>query len=74
MMSTVKEPVFWLAMILLALGLGLIAIGPDPGWGAMAALVATGTFLTSVSGWTWWRTTLTFMQFLHDFRKWGKEK
>jgi hypothetical protein len=30
--------------------------------------------LTGISGWTWWRTTMTFMQFLHDFRKWGKEK
>jgi hypothetical protein len=74
MMSTAKEPVFWLAVIMIALGLGLIAIGPTPGWGAMAALLATGTFLTGISGWTWWRTTMTFMQFLHDFQKWGKEK
>ena len=74
MMSTTKEPIAWLALILIALGIGLVAIGPTPGWGAMAALLATGTFLTGISGWTWWRTTMTFMQFLHDFRKWGKEK
>jgi len=74
MMSATKEPVAWLAVVLMALGLYLIAIGPTPGWGAMAALLATGTFLTGISGWTWWRTTMTFMQFLHDFRKWGKEK
>jgi hypothetical protein len=74
MMSTAKEPIAWLAVILMALGIGLVAIGPTPGWGTMAALLATGTFLTSISGWTWWRTTMTFMQFLHDFRRWGKEK
>jgi hypothetical protein len=74
MMSATKEPVTWLAVILMALGIALVAIGPTPGWGAMAALLATGTFLTGISGWTWWRTTMTFMQFLHDFRKWGKEK
>ena len=74
LMSTAKEPVAWLAVILIALGIGLIAIGPAPGWGTMAAVLAAGTFLTGISGWTWWRTTMTFMQFLHDFRKWGREK
>ena len=74
MMSTAKEPVAWLAVVLIALGIGLISIGPTPGWGTMAAILAAGTFLTGISGWTWWRTTMTFMQFLHDFRKWGREK
>lgn len=74
LMSTTKEPVAWLAVVLLALGIGLIVIGPTPGWGTMAAVLAAGTFLTGISGWTWWRTTMTFMQFLHDFRKWGREK
>jgi hypothetical protein len=73
-MSTAREPVAWLAVVLMALGLGLIAIGKSPGWGAMAAILAAGTALTAISGWTWWRTTLTFMQFLHDYRKWAVEK
>jgi hypothetical protein len=74
MMRTTKEPVAWLAVLLMALGIGLIVIGPTPGWGTMAAILAAGTFLTGISGWTWWRTTMTFMQFLHDFRRWGREK
>ena len=73
MMSRSKEPVVWLAVVLMFLGLGLIAIGPDPGWGTLTAVFATGVALTGVSGWTWWRTTMTFMQFLADFHKWGKE-
>ena len=74
MMRTFKEPVSWLVVVLMGLGIVLVARGPRPGWGAMAAILATGTFLTGVSSWTWWRTTITFMQFLQDFRMWGKEK
>ena len=74
MMSTTKEPLVWLTVTLLGIGVALIAVGPNPGWGAMTAIFATGIALTGVSAWTWWRTTMTFMQFLHDFRKWGREK
>jgi hypothetical protein len=68
------EPAFWLGMFLLALGLGLIAIGNGPGRAGMAAVLATGAVLTAVSAWAWWRTTETFMQFLRDFRKWAPQK
>ena len=74
MMRTVKEPVTWLVLVLMSLAIALIARGPTPGWGTMSAILATGTFLTGVSGWTWWRTSITFMQFLQDFRMWGKEQ
>ena len=74
MMSTTKEPVAWLAVVMITVGLGLIAIGKSPGWGTMAAILAAGTAVTGISGWTWWRTTLTFMQFLHDYRTWAVEK
>jgi len=73
-MSTTREPVAWLAVVLTAVGLGLIAIGNDPGRGTMIAIFAAGIALTGISGWTWWRMTMTFMQFLHDYRKWGVEK
>jgi len=58
----------------MAVGAGLIAIGSSPGWGTMAAILAAGTAVTGISGWTWWRTTMTFMQFLYDYRRWGAEK
>jgi len=74
MMSTTKEPVTWLAVILIAVGLSLIVLGDNPGRGTMAAILAAGTALTGISAWTWWRMTLTFMQFLHDYRKWAVEK
>jgi hypothetical protein len=73
-MRAVREPVFWLGVFLLALGLGLIPLGAGPGRGAMVAVFATGAVLTAISAWAWWRTTETFMQFLHDFRKWAREK
>ena len=71
MMRTAKEPLFWLALVLASLGIGLITLNPR---GALAALIATGAVLTGISGWTWWRTTITFMQFLRDFEKWGREE
>ena len=74
MMKTAREPVFWLAAFLVALGFGLIAIAPEPIRPTIAAVVGTGAVLSGISGWTWWRTTLTFMQFLYDFRKWGQEE
>ena len=74
MMRVTTEPVAWLGVVLLVIGLGLIRVGNDPGWGAMTAILAAGTAVTGLSAWTWWRTTLTFMQFLHDYKKWGAEK
>jgi hypothetical protein len=73
-MRATREPVFWLGVLLLTLGLGLIPLGAAPGQTAMAAVLATGAVLTAISGWAWWRTTETFMQFLRDFRKWAREK
>lgn len=73
MMRTVREPVFWLAVFLVALGFGLIALAPGP-IRTMTAVLAAGTVLSGISAWTWWRTTLTFMQFLYDFRRWGQNK
>ena len=40
----------------------------------MGGALATGAVLSSISAWVWWRTTVTFMQFLRDFRKWAREK
>lgn len=74
MLKTVREPVFWLAAFLVALGFGLIALAPGPVRSTMAGVLGTGAVLSGISAWTWWRTTLTFMQFLCDFRKWGQEK
>jgi hypothetical protein len=68
-MRVTREPAFWLGVFLLALGLGLIAVGPGPARSGMAAVLGTGAVLTVVSVWAWWRTTETFMQFLTDFRR-----
>jgi len=73
-MKGMGEPVFWLGVLLLALGTALIPLGAGPDRGAMAAVLATGAVLTAISAWAWWRMTETFMQFLHDFRKWAREK
>jgi hypothetical protein len=73
-MRAAMEPAFWLVVFLLALGLGLIAVGSGPGRAAMASVLATGAVLTAISAWAWWRTTETFMQFLRDFRKWAPKK
>ena len=73
-MRATTEPVFWLAAILLALGVGLIPLGAGSARVAMAAVLAAGAVLTGISAWAWWRTTETFMQFLRDFRKWAREK
>jgi hypothetical protein len=73
-MRAATEPAFWLGVFLLALGIGLIAVGTGPSRAAMAAVVATGAVLTAISAWTWWRTTITFMQFLRDFRRWAPQK
>jgi hypothetical protein len=48
-MKATREPVFWLAVFLLALGLGLIPLGAGPGRTAMAAVLATGAVLTGIS-------------------------
>jgi hypothetical protein len=71
-MRAAMEPVFWLALFLLALGFGLIPLGTSPG--LTVAVLATGAVLTAISAWAWWRTTETFMQFLRDFRKWAPTK
>jgi hypothetical protein len=73
-MRVATEPASWLGAFLLALGLGLIAIGAGPARGGMAAVFGTGAVLTAISGWAWWRTTGTFMQFLHDFRSCAPQK
>jgi hypothetical protein len=73
-MRATREPAFWLGVFLLGLGLGLIPLGTGPSRAAMAAVLATGAVLAAISGWAWWRTTETFMQFLRDFRKWAPEK
>lgn len=73
-MRAATEPAFWLGVVLFALGAVLIVIGTGPHRLAMAAVLATGTVLTAISAWAWWRTTETFMQFLRDFRKWAREK
>ena len=73
-MRATREPVFWLGVFLLALGLGVIPLGAGPARVAMAAVLATGAVLPAISAWAWWRTTQTFMQFLRDFRQWAREK
>jgi hypothetical protein len=74
LMRATTEPAFWLGVFLLALGLGLIAVGTDTARPAMAAVLGAGAVLTAISAWAWWRTTETFMQFLRDFRKWAPKK
>jgi hypothetical protein len=74
MMRVTREPAFWLALFLIAVGVALIPLGSDAGRDAMAGVLATGTVLSGISAWVWWRTTGTFMQFLRDFRKWAREK
>ena len=73
-MRIAREPAFWLSAFVFALGLGLIPLGSGPVRLAMAAVFATGAVVTAISAWAWWRTTETFLEFLHDFRKWAKEK
>jgi hypothetical protein len=73
-MRAPTEPAFWLAVFLLALGLGLVAVGTAPGRAGMAAVLGTGAVLTAISAWAWWRTTGTFMQFLRDFRRCAPQK
>jgi hypothetical protein len=73
-MRVAREPAFWLAMFLLAFGLGLIPLGAGRSQPAMAAMFATGAVLAAISAWAWWRTTVTFMEFLRDFRKWAQKK
>jgi len=71
-MKAVTEPVFWLAVFLVALGIGLIPFG-SADRAAMAGVLAVGTTLAAICAWSWWRMTGTFMQFLRDFRKWAKD-
>jgi hypothetical protein len=72
-MNVGREPALWLGVFLLGLGFALIPLGSGRGQIAMAAVLATGAVLTAISGWAWWRTTQTFMEFLRDFRKWAKK-
>ena len=74
LMRTTSEPVFWLGVFLIALGVGVIPLAAGPDRAAMAGVLTTGTVLAGISGWAWWRTTITFMQFLRDFRTWAREK
>ena len=73
-MRVAREPAFWLAVFLFALGLGLIPLGSGPARPAMAAVFGTGAVLTAISAWAWSRTTETFLEFLRDFRKWAPKK
>jgi Na+/glutamate symporter len=74
MMRAAKEPVLWLGAFLIALGVGVISLADDAVRTALGAVLATGTVLAAISGWAWWRTTGTFMQFLRDFRKFAPAK
>jgi hypothetical protein len=73
-MHTLSEPAFWLGVFLFGLGLGLMAVATDAARPAMASVLGVGAVLTAVSVWAWWKTTITFMQFLYDFRKWPAQK
>ena len=72
-MKAMAEPVFWLGVVLIALGLGLIPFAAADDRSTMGAIFATGIALASICAWSWWRMTGTFMQFLRDFRKWARE-
>lgn len=74
LMRTGREPVFWLGVFLVALGIGLIPLVDSSDRISLGAMLATGAVLGGISGWVWWRTTITFMQFLRDFRTWAREK
>jgi hypothetical protein len=73
-MRTMREPVFWLVVSLIALGVTLIVLTDDTNRVALAGVLATGAVLGAISAWAWWRMTITFMQFLRDFRTWAREK
>jgi hypothetical protein len=73
-MKASKEPAFWLGVFLLALGIGLVAVGDGAGRIRLASALGMGIVVTGISAWTWWRTTGTFMQFLSDFRRWTPQK
>jgi hypothetical protein len=51
-----------------------MAVATDAARPAMASVLGVGAVLTAVSVWAWWKTTITFMQFLYDFRKWPAQK
>ena len=72
-MRTMREPVFWLSMFLSAVGATLIVVNDGPERDVMGAVLATGAVLAAISAWAWWRMTITFMQFLRDFRTWAKD-
>jgi hypothetical protein len=73
-MRTMREPVFWLGFSLSALGAGLIVISDGSERDVMAAVLGAGAVLAGISAWAWWRMTITFMQFLRDFRTWARDK
>jgi hypothetical protein len=73
MMRTAREPIFWLGAFFVVLGLSLIPLAAGSDRAAVAGVLATGGVLGGISGWAWWRTTITFMQFLRDFRTWAKD-
>lgn len=74
MMRTVREPVFWLGVFLTGVGVSLIALADADDRAAIAGVLATGGVLGGISGWAWWRTTITFMQFLRDFKTWARDE
>ena len=72
-MRTMREPVFWLSVFLSAVGAALMVVNDGPERDVMGAVLATGGVLAAISAWAWWRMTITFMQFLRDFRTWAKD-
>ena len=74
MMRTMREPVFWLGVCLVVLGGSLIALADGDDRLPIAGVLATGGVLGGISAWAWWRTTITFMQYLRDFRAWARDK
>jgi len=73
-LNALREPALWLGVFLLILAIGLVPFASGPSQTVMAAMAATGAVLTAISGWAWWRMTLTFMEFLRDFQKWAQKK
>jgi hypothetical protein len=73
-MIATHEPAFWLVAFLLVLAVGFFAFANRESRTITAAILGAGTVLSAISGWAWWRTTESFMQYLSDFRKWAKGK
>ena len=60
----VREPAFWGFTLLTALGL---AVATQADGRAFLAVPFVTIALTLLTGWTWWRITKTFLDFLRDY-------